>query len=126
MRKIFFIIVLHLFCSGLVLSQTPIKNPLPSWLFENKKFLMNHSIGFLYSSKDGSLRSLYNNYFTYKVSPRLKFIGNIGYYNQGIKRNSSGGMFQGFGFEYKPNSNLLFHFQYEGMTPIKKTVGSKE
>ncbi len=126
MRKIVLIMVLVLSFSSLIFSQNQVKKSLPPWLFDNKRFSMDHSIGFSYSSYDGSLRSLYNNYFTYRFSPQLTLIGTVGYYNKGSRMSSFGSMLHGFGFEYKPNSNLLFHFHYEGVTPIKKTSGSKQ
>ena len=87
---------------------------------------MNNSFSFMYSSNDGSLRSMYNNYLMYRVSPNLSLFGNIGYYKNGMEVNNYGRMLQGFGFEYRLNSNLLFHFQYQGIIPVNKRVESKE
>jgi len=128
MKKISLVVVLFFALSVSVFSDVSVKKPAPSWLSGNKRFSMNNSVGFSYNSNDGSLRSLYNNYFTYKVSPQLSFYGNLGYYQRGIKTNNFGGMLQGFGFEYKPSSNLLLHFQYMGIKPLKKKMeqGSKQ
>ncbi len=125
MRKILFIVIFVLF-SSFVLSEVTPKSPVSPWFLQEKSFSMNNSFSFMYSSNDGSLRSMYNNYLMYRVSPNLSLFGNIGYYKKGMGVNNYGGMLQGFGFEYRLNSNLLFHFQYQGIIPVNKKVGGKE
>ncbi len=125
MRKILFMVIFVLF-SSLVLSEVTPRSSVPPWFLQEKSFSMNNSFSFMYSSNDGSLRSIYNNYLMYRVSPNLSLFGNIGYYKKGMDVNNYGGMLQGFGFEYRLNSNLLFHFQYQGIIPLNKRVGSKK
>ncbi|MCK4233415.1 hypothetical protein KAX75_03250 [candidate division WOR-3 bacterium] len=124
MRKILFILMFVLILASMVFSQYSTKKPCAPWLLDNKKFSMNHSFNFSYGSWDSSLRSLYNNYFTYQISPQLRLIGNIGYYKRDLKANGVADLLHGFGFEYKPSENLFIRFHYEGLTPLKKPVGS--
>jgi hypothetical protein len=125
MKKIIITVIIVFLFWCLLFSDGTVRQQPPGWLLDNSRFSMDNSVSFSYSSYYGSLSSLYNNYFSYKVSPQLKIIGNIGYFNTGYSVNSLGGMLQGVGFEYKPNPSMLFHFQYQGITPLKK-VGSKE
>ena len=126
MQKMLFVFIFLVLISCLLFSESPVKNFPPSWLFANERFSMNHAVGFSYSSYDGSLQSLYNNYFTYRISPKLKFIGKVGYYKRDSRTNGLGNMLHGVGFEYKPSPNLLFNFQYEGMLPIKKPLPQED
>lgn len=125
MRKVLIVVlgVLLFFC--MLFSDGEVKKQAPGWLLNSDRFSMDNNFSFSYSSYNGSLTSLYNNYFSYRVSPQLKIIGNVGYFNTGYRLNSSGGMLQGVGFEYKPTPNMRFHLQYQGITPLKK-FDSKE
>lgn len=99
--------------------------PRPSWLFDNKKLSMNHFVNFSYTTRSKSMKTLYNNYFTYSLSPQFTFIGNLGYYNTGFSKTAfsnyyRGNILHGLGFEYKPHESIMIRFRYEGMTPLKK------
>lgn len=120
MKKIILALLMVFLFWCLLFPDVSVKQQPPSWLLDNSRFSMDNSVSFSYSSYHGSLTSLYNNYFSYRVSPQLKITGNIGYLNRGYRVNSTGGMLQGVGFEYKPTPNMLFHFQYQGITPLKK------
>jgi len=101
---------------SLVFAEQFSKKLQPSWLLDNSKYMHSHAVQFLYSSKYGSFRSLYTNHLSYRVSPTLTLTGSIGYYRYGMVKKNHEGMLHGFGLEFKPYENLLFRFQYGGVT----------
>jgi hypothetical protein len=129
MRKTIIVSICVLaFCSGAT-AQFFNFTPRPSWLLDYKRLSMNHSVNFSYSPQNKSFQTLYNNYFMYSLSPKFTFIGNVGYCTVGLSKRSVGNYYRstilhGLGFEYRPHESVLIRFQYEGMTPLKKGVGS--